>query len=102
MRTPLDPSALAALLARGWTGGPERVWRTTTLPADRESELRRRVAEAADALDHHPVLEQDPDGGTRWVLWTHSVGGVTELDATLAARIDALVDEIGGEPSGTP
>ncbi|MFJ9696277.1 4a-hydroxytetrahydrobiopterin dehydratase [Kitasatospora sp. NPDC101183] len=45
------------------------------------------VAEQAEALDHHPDID------IRWrtlrfVLSTHSAGGLTALDFTLAARID--------------
>ncbi|MEV6972713.1 4a-hydroxytetrahydrobiopterin dehydratase [Kitasatospora sp. NPDC093806] len=48
------------------------------------------VAEAAEALDHHPDID------IRWrtlrfVLSTHSAGGLTALDLTLAARIDAAL-----------
>ncbi|MFF1909769.1 4a-hydroxytetrahydrobiopterin dehydratase [Kitasatospora sp. NPDC058218] len=53
------------------------------------------VAEQAEALDHHPDID------IRWrtlhfALSTHSAGGLTALDVTLAARIDAaLRDESG-------
>ncbi|MFH9350119.1 4a-hydroxytetrahydrobiopterin dehydratase [Kitasatospora sp. NPDC017646] len=45
------------------------------------------VAEQAEELDHHPDID------IRWrtlrfVLSTHSAGGLTDLDFTLAARID--------------
>jgi 4a-hydroxytetrahydrobiopterin dehydratase len=48
-----------------------------------------RVAEAADAADHHP----DIDIRYRRVLvrWTtHSAGGITERDRELAARTSEL------------
>ncbi|MFB9365725.1 4a-hydroxytetrahydrobiopterin dehydratase [Kitasatospora sp. NPDC001664] len=45
------------------------------------------VALAAEQLDHHPDID------IRWrtlrfVLSTHSAGGLTALDLTMAARID--------------
>ncbi|MFI5534694.1 4a-hydroxytetrahydrobiopterin dehydratase [Kitasatospora sp. NPDC051853] len=45
------------------------------------------VALAAEELDHHPDID------IRWrtlrfVLSTHSAGGLTALDLTMAARID--------------
>ncbi|MEU1510361.1 4a-hydroxytetrahydrobiopterin dehydratase [Kitasatospora sp. NPDC005748] len=48
------------------------------------------VAEQAEALDHHPDID------IRWrtlhfALFTHSAGGLTSLDVTLAARIDAAL-----------
>jgi len=47
------------------------------------------VAEAAEAMDHHPDID------IRWrtlhfALSTHSAGGLTALDLDLAAQIDAL------------
>jgi 4a-hydroxytetrahydrobiopterin dehydratase len=52
----------------------------------------RRVAEAAEAADHHPDID------IRWrtvtfVLSTHSEGGITNKDLELAAAIDRLVDQ---------
>jgi 4a-hydroxytetrahydrobiopterin dehydratase len=48
-----------------------------------------RVAEVAEAEDHHP------DFAIHYAqldlsLWTHDVGGLTENDFILAAKIDAL------------
>ncbi|MBP0450172.1 4a-hydroxytetrahydrobiopterin dehydratase [Kitasatospora sp. RG8] len=48
------------------------------------------VAEQAEALDHHPDID------IRWrtlrfALSTHSAGGLTTLDFTLAARIDTAL-----------
>jgi 4a-hydroxytetrahydrobiopterin dehydratase len=49
----------------------------------------RRVAEAAEEMNHHPDID------IRWTtvtftLSTHSEGGLTENDLTLARRIDSL------------
>jgi len=51
--------------------------------------LVQRVAEVAEELNHHPDID------IRWRtvtfrLSTHSEGGITEHDLTLARRIDAL------------
>ena len=94
----LARSSLAALV--GWSGGTERFERTVQLPPDQDAELRRRVAETADAMDHHPVVE-DVEGGTRYVLWTHSAGGVTELDVALASRITDLHNQVTGQQGAT-
>ncbi len=48
-----------------------------------------RVARAAEAMDHHPDWSNS-DRTVDITLTTHSAGGVTRLDAELAARIDAL------------
>jgi len=52
-----------------------------------------RVADVADAADHHPELTN--------VYWnvvvrlsTHEAGGITLLDLDLAAEIDAVVDPV--------
>lgn len=47
------------------------------------------IADAAERLDHHPDLD------IRWTslqvtLSTHDRGGLTSLDFTLAAQIDAI------------
>lgn len=52
-------------------------------------ELVRKVAEAAEAANHHPDID------IRWrkvtyTLSTHSAGGLTQLDLDLAAQIDSL------------
>jgi 4a-hydroxytetrahydrobiopterin dehydratase len=49
----------------------------------------QRVGALAEAADHHPDID------IRWnkvrlVLSTHSKGGLTELDFSLAAQIEAL------------
>jgi 4a-hydroxytetrahydrobiopterin dehydratase len=49
-----------------------------------------RVADAADAADHHPELTNVYwNVGVR--LTTHDAGGVTQRDIDLAGAIDALV-----------
>ena len=89
MRTPLTPAELAAALETlpAWSGDTSRISRTAQL----DDASRAAVARAADDLDHHPVLEELPDGRTRLVLWTHVRGAVTELDVALAVRLDALL-----------
>jgi 4a-hydroxytetrahydrobiopterin dehydratase len=93
----LVADALTAL--PGWTGDTERISRTVKLPPDEAAQLKAAVAESADAMNHHPVVE-DGEGSTTYALWTHSEGGVTELDIALAARIDDLVLQVTGVPSG--
>jgi 4a-hydroxytetrahydrobiopterin dehydratase len=52
--------------------------------------LANRVAEAAEAADHHPDILVHGYKHVRLTLCTHSAGGVTENDFALAATIDAL------------
>ncbi|GHF46132.1 4a-hydroxytetrahydrobiopterin dehydratase [Amycolatopsis bartoniae] len=52
-----------------------------------------RVAEIAESVDHHPDMD------IRWRtvvfrLSTHSAGGLTGKDVSLAAEIDGVVDAL--------
>jgi pterin-4a-carbinolamine dehydratase/uncharacterized protein (DUF2267 family) len=75
----------------GWTGDEHRIRRTVSLPAEVADDVRDRIARVEEQMNHHAVVEEDPDG-TTYLLWTHSRGGVTELDIELAARISDIVD----------
>jgi 4a-hydroxytetrahydrobiopterin dehydratase len=44
------------------------------------------VAALAEARDHHPDIEIHYNE-VRLVLWTHDIGGLTELDLDLASAI---------------
>ena len=53
-------------------------------------EFFTRVAELAEAEGHHPDLHLE---GYRhvWIeLWTHAIGGLSENDFILAAKIDQI------------
>jgi 4a-hydroxytetrahydrobiopterin dehydratase len=79
-----------AELSRGWTGTTAELRRSIEF-ADFPTavEFINRLAPACEELDHHPDL------ALRWrwvdlVLTTHSAGGVTDLDLTLASQIDEI------------
>lgn len=86
----------------GWTRSGDAITRTVraaSFPAG--IELVRRVAEAAEAADHHPDID------IRWrkvtfTLSTHAVGGLTELDVALARQIDRLAErsDSSDDPTG--
>lgn len=98
MPTLLDEHLVADSLTAltEWSGDTSRIARTVALPPGQIEQLVAEVAVAADALDHHPVVDRDP-GRATFTLWTHSEGGVTELDIALASRIDDLVLKASGE-----
>ena len=48
-----------------------------------------RMAELAEAEDHHPDFASTTSR-CDVTLWTHAVGGLSENDFILAAKIDAL------------
>jgi 4a-hydroxytetrahydrobiopterin dehydratase len=49
-----------------------------------------RLGEAAEAAGHHPDIFLTW-GRVKVTLWTHSAGGLSESDFTLAARADAVL-----------
>lgn len=49
-----------------------------------------RVAQAAQAANHHPDILVHGYNRVRLTLCTHSVGGLTELDFSLASQLDGL------------
>jgi 4a-hydroxytetrahydrobiopterin dehydratase len=54
----------------------------------------RRVGEVAEAEDHHPDLHLTGYRNVALELCTHAVGGLTENDFILAAKIDLLAVEL--------
>jgi 4a-hydroxytetrahydrobiopterin dehydratase len=49
-----------------------------------------RVAEAAEAANHHPDILVHGWNQVRLTLSTHSAGGLTRNDVDMARRLDAL------------
>jgi 4a-hydroxytetrahydrobiopterin dehydratase len=94
-----DIEARLESLHAGWTGTTEKLSRSIEF-ADFPTavEFINRLAPQCESLDHHPDLALR----WRWVdveLSTHSAGGVTEMDATLAG----IVDEVAaGLPQASP
>jgi 4a-hydroxytetrahydrobiopterin dehydratase len=90
--TPAQAAEQLAALS-GWhlTGDGQRLrkdWQVKNFSAG--IEFFGTVAELAEAEGHHPDLHLD---GYRhvWIeLWTHAVGGLSENDFILAAKIDRL------------
>lgn len=70
----------------GWAevdGALERTFELDTFPA--AIAFVNRVAELAEAENHHPDIRIDYRRVTlRW--WTHTAGGVTERDVELARK----------------
>jgi 4a-hydroxytetrahydrobiopterin dehydratase len=89
----LDQQAIDAGLAAlhsDWSGSTEKLSRSIEF-ADFPTavEFVNRLAPRCEELDHHPDL------AVRWrwvdvVLATHSAGGVTDLDLTLASIVDEV------------
>ena len=75
----------------GWERIDGALRRSVKFPAFLDGiEAVRRVAEHAEAQDHHPDID------IRWrtvtfVLVTHSEGGITDKDVAMAEDINGLV-----------
>lgn len=83
----------------GWHGDRHSLWREVHLPPQLDEELRRLVDVDSAAMGHEPDIER-VDGGTRFVLTTHDVGGVSELDVVLAAHISDLAHRLSAQEPG--
>jgi 4a-hydroxytetrahydrobiopterin dehydratase len=49
-----------------------------------------RIAEVAESEGHHPDLHLEGYRNVWIEIWTHAIGGLSENDFILAAKIDAL------------
>ena len=91
---PLDATALAPLLAElpGWTViDGTRLERPFAFPDfARALACVDAIGAEAERWQHHPDLELGW-GRVRVRLWTHAIGGLTEADCVLAAKIDRIV-----------
>ena len=93
----LDSDGVRAALSQlqGWSGDEKQITRSVKAPTFADGiRLVDAVAEVADAMDHHPDID------IRWTTVTftcatHSKGGVTDADVTLARRIDELAARSG-------
>jgi len=50
----------------------------------------QHIAQIAEAEDHHPDLHLVSYRNVTIEIWTHAVGGLTENDFILAAKIDGV------------
>lgn len=92
----LDAAQVAALLPQvpGWEARDDRLHRRFTF-RDFVSAMRfvNRMADVAEAESHHPdftVHYRQVDV----VIWTHAIGGLSENDFILAAKISPLADGV--------
>jgi 4a-hydroxytetrahydrobiopterin dehydratase len=88
----LDEAALASLLASGgWRRDGSALTKTFRLAGFKAAlAFVNRVAEAADAANHHPDIHLEGYRNVRIVLTTHIAHGLTDADVDLAKRIDAI------------
>ncbi len=91
----LTPDEVAALLPQvpGWrvTGDGQRIrreWRAKNFTA--AIDFFEKVAKLAEAENHHPDLHLVGYRDVAIEVWTHAIGGLSENDFILAAKIDAI------------
>jgi 4a-hydroxytetrahydrobiopterin dehydratase len=91
----LDAAAIAALSPQvpEWSARDERLRRTFTF-RDFVAAIAfvDRMAEVAEREDHHPDFTVHYRE-VEVTIWTHAVGGLSENDFILAAKIDGVVGE---------
>jgi 4a-hydroxytetrahydrobiopterin dehydratase len=87
----LSDAEIEARLPDGWRREGEALVRDWKL-ADFRAAIGfvERVAELAEAANHHPDILVHGWNKVRLTLSTHSEGGVTEADLALAERLGAL------------
>ena len=91
--THLSETALAALLDSGvgWRRDGDTLTKTFTFKGFKGAiAFANRVAEAANAVNHHPDIHVERYKTVRIVLTTHATGGISDADLALAGRIDAV------------
>src|SRR5688500_429537 len=89
----LNEAALAALLSSdaGWTRSGTALTKTFTFKGFKGAmAFANRVAEAANAANHHPDIHVERYRLVRIVLTTHLTNGISDADVELARRIDEL------------
>jgi 4a-hydroxytetrahydrobiopterin dehydratase len=90
--TRLDQAGLARLLEVGaWRLDGNAITRTFTFKGFKGAmAFANRVAEAANAANHHPDIHVERYRLVRIVLTTHLTNGISDADVELARRIDEL------------
>jgi 4a-hydroxytetrahydrobiopterin dehydratase len=91
---PLSPDAARTLAAQvpKWKLRKDepRLWREYTFKDfARAMKFVNKVAEIAEAENHHPDIHIHYNK-VKLVLWTHDIGGLSENDFIVAAKVDGL------------
>lgn len=77
----------------GWTQEEKTIVKQYEFGGFSEAvEFVNRIAEAAEAVDHHPDIDIRFNK-VRLLLSTHSAGGITAKDMMLAQEIEAVLHE---------
>lgn len=66
----------------------KKIWKVKSFT--KGLEMFKLIADVAEAEGHHPDLHLVGWNNVTVEIWTHAVGGLTENDFILAAKINAL------------
>ena len=91
----LDTAAIRTAIAGldGWEFADDRIRRRLRFPGFRDAiDFIDRVADLAEAAEHHPELS-NVYADVTVELTSHDAGGVTERDVALAGQIDGVVGQ---------
>ncbi len=101
---PLDELTARGYLAslRGWSlAGANRIQKEFTFKNFAQAlAFVNRVGAIAEAEGHHPDILIHSWNRVRLEIMTHAIGGLSENDFILAAKIDR--DALHDRPAGTP
>lgn len=88
----LTDQAIEERLSGGdWTRAGDAIVRELTFDDFKAAiAFVNRVADAAEAANHHPDITVHGWNKVRLALSTHSAGGITEADFQLAGQLDGL------------
>ena len=90
----LGPIEISCLLTqvKGWEEREDRIHKTFRFPDFVQAmAFLNRVAGVAEAEQHHPDFSVHYSR-VDMTIWTHAIGGLSENDFILAARIDRLLE----------
>ena len=96
----LEEPLLTELISEleGWTSDGTRLEKTFTFKGFKGAvAFANRVADAANAADHHPDIHIEGYRHVRIVSTTHATGGISQADVDLAGAID-----VAASPRPTP
>ncbi len=81
----------------GWMYQDNRLWREIVFRDFLSAvEFINKMAEVAETEGHHPNFQLHSWNKVRVELWTHAIGGLSENDFILAAKVNKLLDENPG------
>ena len=94
----LEQARSYGLAVRNWILRGDGKWIDRTARFRNFAEMMHavhRIAELAEQEGHHPDLHLTGYRNLKIELTTHAIGGLSENDFILAAKIDAILAELG-------